>query len=311
MNVALGGQAIAAEQRLPLGFSKKSTLALVCLCAGIAPLAARWIPDDVVRISYGLLVSVAYLAFTLFARKRASLRQFWELSLAFFVLALFSVLNGSIPGYVATYILHAPPNAGNPMASTVSGTVVIQLLETFIAIVPVIVATLVSGRDLGSIYVQKGVMGKWLVLAIGFFVAFYLFLLTIPLRPDSPARQLLPSDSTLSVDRVLALTPALLVVAISNGFFEEEFLFRGLFLQKYEWLFGARVANVLQAAIFAIAHVGITYTPSALLFIVVFVFPLGLIAGYLMRATRSVITPGIFHGALDMGIYLAFLSYVS
>jgi hypothetical protein len=172
MNMALGGQTIAAEQRLPLDVSKKSTLAIVCLCAGVAPLAARWIPDDVVRTSYGLLVTVAYLAFTLFARKQASLRQFWELSLAFFVLALFSILNGSIPAYVGTYILHAPPNAGNPMASTVSGTVVIQLLETVFAVLPVIVVTLVSGRDLGSIYVKKGVIGKWLVVAIGFFVLF-------------------------------------------------------------------------------------------------------------------------------------------
>jgi uncharacterized protein len=311
MNIALGGQAIAAQQRLPLEFSKKATLAIVCLCAGVAPIAGRWIPDDVVRISYGLVVTAAYLGFTLVARKQASLRQFWELSLAFTVLAAFWVLNGSVPGYVGTYILHAPPNAGNPMASTVSGTVVIQLLQTFIAVALVVGATLLSGRDLGSIYVQKGVVGKWLVVAIGVFVVVYLFVLTLPLRPDSPARQLLPSDSTLSIDRVLALTPALLVVAIANGFFEEEFLFRGLFLRKYEWFLGARLANLLQAAIFSVAHVGITYTPSALLFIALLVFPLGLIAGYLMRATRSVITPGIVHAAVDMAIYMAFLSYAA
>ena len=40
-------------------------------------------------------------------------------------------------------------------------------------------------------------------------------------------------------------------------------------------------------------------------------FPLGLAAGYLMRTTESVLTPAIFHGALDIAIYLVFLSYVS
>jgi membrane protease YdiL (CAAX protease family) len=63
--------------------------------------------------------------------------------------------------------------------------------------------------------------------------------------------------------------------------------------------------------VFAAAHVGVTYTPNFLLFAVLLIFPLGLFGGYLMRRTNSVITPGIFHGALDMGIYLAFLSYAS
>ncbi len=310
MTVAPGRQVVAAEQGVPLDLSKKIALAVVCVCAGVTPLAAKWIPDDVARVAFGLLLAAAYLAVALFIRRHSSLRQFSELSLAFFVLAFALALNNFLPGYVGTAVLHDPPNAGNPLASTVTGTVAIQLLETCIPIVLVIVVTLVSGGDLASIYVQKGLTGKWLVLAIGFFVVFYLLVLTIPLRPDSPARQILPSSSALSVARVLAVTPALLVVSIANGF-EEEFLTRCLFLQKYERFFGARAANVLQAMIFAVFHIGITYTPNALLFILVAVFPLGLAAGYLMRATRSVITPGIFHGALDMGIYLAFLSYAS
>ncbi|MGN6813008.1 MAG: lysostaphin resistance A-like protein, partial [Thermomicrobiales bacterium] len=114
----------------------------------------------------------------------------------------------------------------------------------------------------------------------------------------------------LSLAHLLALTPALLVVAFTNGF-EEEVLFRGLFLEKYQALFGFGVANMLQAAAFAIAHVGISYTPAALFFIVVLVFPLGLAAGYLMRATNGITVPVIFHAALDLAIYLAFLSYVA
>jgi membrane protease YdiL (CAAX protease family) len=112
----------------------------------------------------------------------------------------------------------------------------------------------------------------------------------------------------MTVARFLALSPPLVLMAFSNAF-EEEFLFRGLFLQKYEWLFGPVLANVLQAMVFSIAHTGVTYTPSAIVFIVIIVFPLGLIAGYLMRATSSVLTPAIFHGALDMAIYVTFLSY--
>jgi len=301
---------VSEAHRPRLDIRQKSVLAIVCLCAGIAALAAKWIADDVARVTYSLLVMALFLAITVYARATTSLRQFWELSFAFSAFAVVQVLNNSIPGYVGTSILHDHPAPGNPFASTVSGTVVIQLVGTFVAIVPIIVLTRVSGRDLGSIYLRKGIVGRWLLLAIIFFVLFYFFIATIPLRPDSFAQRLLPTNGLVTFDRFLALTPALLVMVISNGF-EEEFLFRGLFLQKYNFFFNAPVSNVLQAAIFSVAHAGVSYTPSAVLFIVVAVFPLGLLAGYLMRATDSVITPGIFHGALDVPIYLAFLSYAS
>jgi membrane protease YdiL (CAAX protease family) len=100
------------------------------------------------------------------------------------------------------------------------------------------------------------------------------------------------------------------VIAISNGF-EEEVLFRGLFIQKYNAFSGIRDSNVLQALILTIAHAGITYTPVALLFIVAVVFPLGRVAGYLMRATNGIVASSIFHGGLDLAIRLGFLSNVT
>ena len=76
-------------------------------------------------------------------------------------------------------------------------------------------------------------------------------------------------------------------------------------------MFGKHTSNLLQAVIFTIAHAGITYTPIALIFLIVIVFPLGLITGYLMRTTRGIVAPMILHAGTDIPIYLAFLSYVS
>ena len=300
---------LAAERPIHLDVSRKLALVGVCLCAGIAPLAVRWMGDDALRIVCGALLTIGYLAFALFARRQLSaVHTCWELAFAFFILALVQVLNNSIPGFVGTVLLHDHPNAANPFASTISGTVILQLLTTLIAIVPVVGLTLVSGKDLRSISARAGVAGGWLALALVFFVLFYVFLATIPLRPGSVAERLLPTNGTPTFAALLGLTPALLLVSISNGF-EEELLFRGLFLQKYERFFGARLANVIQALIFSVAHRGISYTPVAWLFVVLVVFPLGLAAGYLMRATRGVLLPGLFHGALDMAIYLAVLTY--
>jgi membrane protease YdiL (CAAX protease family) len=292
-------------QRFHLEAGQQLILAVICLCAGIVPFA-RWIPGDYTRIVY----TAVLLAFALFARNHASLRKYWELSFAFFILGVVAVLQNFVNGYVGTSILHDPPNGGDPLASTVMGTTVIQLLDSFSAIVPIVVLTRLSGSDLGSIYVRKGVLGRWFVFALVFFVLFYFLLATLPLRPDSPAQRLLPQSGTLTLGRFLVLTPALLVVSLSNAF-EEEFMFRGLFLQKYGLFFGPQIANVLQAIVFASAHVGVTYTPNFLIFVALLIVPLGLFGGYLMRATNGVITPGIFHGAVDMGIYLAFLSYAT
>jgi hypothetical protein len=177
-------------------------------------------------------VSSALICAAGLSSTRPALRKYWELAFAFAIFGLVSVLDRFVNGYVGASILHDPPNGGDPLASTVSGTVVIQILDSLAAIVPIVVLTRISGRDLGSIYVRTGVAGRWLLGAIVFFVLFYLFLASLPLRPDSLARRLLPESSTLTLAGFTALTPALLLVSLSNGF-EEELLFRGLFLQKY------------------------------------------------------------------------------
>jgi membrane protease YdiL (CAAX protease family) len=303
-------QSIASSGVPTTSKGTQAMLVVYCLCAGVAPLAARWITVDVVRVATGVVLDVILLALNGYARNEPSLRQYWALPFAFFVLACVQVLNNTIPGFVGTTLLHAPPNAGNPLSSTVPGTVVVQLVGMLVAILPIILLTKVAGRDLGSIYVRRGKLGGWLGFAIVFFVIIYLFIATLPLRPDSPVHRLLPANGALTFERVLFLSPALLVVVLSNAF-EEELLFRGLFLQQFNLFFGAGVANVLQAVIFSIAHAGVTYTPSALLFIVAVVFPFGLFAGYLMHSTKSVIVPSIVHAGLDIAIYVAFLSYAA
>ena len=277
-------------------------LALACLGSGLAALAGKWMPGEGAKIAYSVVVTALFLALTLQARRRASFRRFWELPFAFFVLAFVQLLNNSIPHYVGV-LMHDTPTTHNGLASTVHGSVIIQLLDTAIGIVPVLVFTKLAGMDLGSIYLRRGRFGARFVMAL---VGFGLFF-GASLRG---AHRLIPTNGTVTPGRFLTWTPALLVMVISNGF-QEELLFRGLFLQKFHDFFGIHGSNFLQAAVFALAHIGVTYTPSALVFIVLYVFPLGLLTGYLMRTTDSVIAPAIFHAGTDIPIYLAFLSYAA
>jgi membrane protease YdiL (CAAX protease family) len=271
-----------------LGVVKKSALAVLCLAGGVAPLAARLLPGESAEVAYGLVITAVLLALTVLVRRSVTLNRFWELPFAFFVLAVVQVLNNSVPSYFLGHVLHQHAVSGNPLASTVSGIVALARA---------------AGLGLGSIYWRVGRFGRAYVIAIAGFIALYV------LVGLSPAHRLVLSHGTITFSRYLALAPALLVLVISNGF-QEEFLFRGLFLQRYNAFFGAYVANILQALIFAFAHAGITYTPSALVFILVAVFPLGLVAGYLMRSSDGVVAPAILHAGVDIPIYLAFLTFV-
>ncbi|HXQ17168.1 MAG TPA: CPBP family intramembrane glutamic endopeptidase, partial [Caulobacteraceae bacterium] len=268
--------------------SKKWLLSALCLSGGVLPVAARWLPGDFLRLSYGLLIAFIFLIAAALLGKSVNLRRLRLLLLAIFTFSLIQILNNFLPGYALTHILHETATAGNPLASTLSASVVIQLLETSIALIPIFILNRASGEHPGAIYAQKGKIGRWVIFAILAFLVFYLITFRVT------ARHWFPINGSMTVGRYLSLTPPLLLMVLTNGL-QEEFLFRALFLRKYTALLGPHTANLIQAIVFTIAHVGVTYTPNALLFLIVFVFPLGLFMGYLMRRTDSVIAPVIFH----------------
>lgn len=291
------------ERSTSLSAGQRSLLAVSCIGAGALALSMRYVPGDITRVIWGLAVAAVFLALALAARQRPSLRQFWELPFAFFVLALFVALDNTLPQYVAASVLRAAPVPGNPLAATVGGTVIVQLVEVLITVALVVGLTKAAGGSPGSIYLRWGSFGRALAIGGAGFILFY------ALFAFHPSSQFFPMHGGMTSQRFLTLTPALLTIALGNGFLEE-LVFRGLFLQKYNAVFGPVLANVLQAVIFALAHVGVSYTPFALLFIVLIVFPLGLLLGYLMRSSNGILASSLFHAGADIPIYLAFLSYV-
>lgn len=285
-----------------LGNGKKAGLAVLCILAGTAALSYSFIANDLARFLYTAAVAATYFGCTFALRRSPTLGKYWELSSAFFVLAVVGMLN-NLSHYVGTYVLNSPPVPGNPLASSVTASVIVQLVETLVAIVPILVITKAFGFPLGSVYARKGRLRGLFAAAIAVFVVLLIF----TARHSS---NFIPTNAAGSHSNFIALAPALLVLVISNGF-QEEFLFRGLFLQRYSAFFGGPVAMLLSAIVFGIAHLGVTYTPSALLFILVAVFPLGLVTAFLMRRTDGIVTPAVLHAGFDLPIYWAFLTYVS
>ena len=287
-----------------LGSGRKWALAAACVLVGFAALAARSIPSEAGQVAYGAVLAALLLGAALYLRSRPELASLAPLGFGFFVFALVQVLNNSLPKLFLAAVLRETPTAGDPLAATVWGTVWVQLFDTAIALVPILVLAAWSGAGWRSIYLQRGRFGWPLLLAIAAFAIF--FALTASLR----LHRLFPMHAGMTTATVLSLTPALLLMVASNGL-QEEFLFRALFLRRYAALFGFPLANLVQALVFAFAHLGVTYTPSAIFFVGAIVFPLGLLLGWLMHRSDGVWAPVIFHAGADLPIYLAFLSYVA
>jgi membrane protease YdiL (CAAX protease family) len=178
-----------------------------------------------------------------------------------------------------------------------------MLVSTSIIVSTIIIFTKVSGNSSGSIFLKKGKLRLGLTFG---FVGFLIFALTA-----IPAAQYLFQGRNLSLDRVIAWLPWILPIVLLNGV-REELLYRGLFLKKFEPELGLKTSNLLQAIIFSLSHsvagMGLNgYTPYVWA-LVVFTFSLGLVWGYIMQRTNSIIGSALFHAGTDIPIFLGIFS---
>jgi len=289
----------------PTNLPHTPRLGFMAACAVLAAalLGSHWVQDTSIAMLYAGVVALAVGAFVASAWRASWFLPWRALGSAFLAFALVQLLNVAVQ-WTGANLLHQAPTGGNPLASSVWGTLVVQLLETGVAVGAIVAVTLACGLNLKSIYLGRGKPGRWLLVAVAVFIAMYAVTCLLPLH------RLFPVNAALPLTTKLALTPALVVLALSNGV-QEELLFRGLFLRKYDAWLGRGAANVLQALVFTLAHAGITYAATLLLFAVAFIFPLGLVAGRLMQKTDSLWAPAVLHAAFDIPIYMAFLTAVS
>jgi membrane protease YdiL (CAAX protease family) len=155
---------------------------------------------------------------------------------------------------------------------------------------------------LSSIFINKERSWKWLVVGIIGFLVFFL------LAAFGFSRSFFPNNG-VTLSRFLALTPALIVLVLCNGL-REELWFRGLFLKKYGRFLGPLSSNMLAAIIFASFHVQVQYSRSLPIFLAVALIQ-GLVLGYLMQKSESILAPVVFHAGTDIPIFLVYLSYAS
>ncbi len=286
----------------------RAGLVAFCLAAAFMYRASvSLIPSGVLEDGFVLALSALFLTLAFLARRGQSLKKYWEIPFAFFVFTVAGFFgDGTISPFQHLFVkdvLHQTTSTNNPLASTVLGMVLAQLFGTLILVIPIILLTRASGSDLRSIFIARPRTRWGLVVGVVCFLVIYF------LAARGRTEGFFPTNGGITRARFLALTPALVVLVLLNGF-REELWFRGLFLNKYGRFLSPVSSNLLAAGIFTSFHVQVQYSASIVPFLA-YALIIGLILGWLMQRTKSILAPAIFHAGTDIPIFLVYLSYAS
>lgn len=244
--------------------------------------------DYLGRIALGAVLLTA----ALLARKSPRFEKYWQVLFALFIM----VVAVSLDYITGKYLLYFVPIKDQ----TAFGSFLQKLNECFIISLVVIAFTRVSGNSLGSIFLQKGNLKLGLIIGLCTFA--------VAAAGSIPMAELLfkvPPHS-LTFAKMLPWLPWLLLFVLLNAF-EEELLFRGLFLRKLEPFFGKFLSVFMVALVFTALHIGTTYSSDQRIFIAV-TFPLALLWGYIMQKTDAIWASVLFHAGMDIPIIIGIFS---
>jgi len=175
------------------------------------------------------------------------------------------------------------------------GIALAKISDSFFICLVLIFSFLIAGHKLKDIYLTKGKLTLGLIIG---FITFILLGFLAIYNPEQP----------IGSEFLIKNSVWILLFIFSNAFMEE-LLFRGIFLKQLTKFLKPVWTIILTSIVFAAAHLQVTYTADVLFFTGI-VFILGLIWGFLMYFSRSIIASLLFHAGADLmiiiPIYLSF-----
>jgi uncharacterized protein len=247
------------------------------------------LPSDI-DIPARIALILAFLVSALLLRRSRRFNKYWLVLFAFFIASFAQALDYYFSGWSLGLL--------GLDIKTPAGIAMDKLESTFLIVVPILLFTMVSGGNPASIFLQKGKLRSGLIIGITVFIA--IAAISIPWAKWQY------QTGDLSLSRVVPWIPWILLFVLANGI-NEELLFRGLFLRKLEPHLGAFPANLCMAIPFTMLHIGVDYTQNSLMFLA-FLLPLGLLLGYVMQKTNSIIGSWLIHASVDISVALALFS---
>ena len=241
---------------------------------------------------YRMILVVGLLILALLARKSQRFARYWQILFAGCIASLATAIDYYLP---SRYWLLG---ALNILIRTPAGLALDKLDSSLVIILTILLLNKVSGNSLADLYLRRGHLKKGLTIGLIAFI--------ISVAGSIPFSQLFFNAHDLTLQKVLPWTPWILIFVIGNAF-NEELLFRGLFLGKYEPLLGKFLSNLVIAIPFALHHSGVSYTQDTLMFLALLI-PLSLAWGYVTQKTGSLWGSILFHAGTDIPIVLSIFS---
>jgi membrane protease YdiL (CAAX protease family) len=242
---------------------------------------------------YAASTTGVFLVASLLFKRSTRFAKYWPVTYAFFIASTVNLVSDLFGGYNTQFVnLFGDTTARNRIYALA------KMYETLLIVIPIIVLTLVSGANLGSIFLKVGNQNaKWgfgiggLVL-VNFFTSVLIFFGT--------GFELPKLGSAIGWGFVFSICNAL----------SEELWIRGLFLRKMSPILGVAGSILLTSTTFAVLHFNsVAFFPSiAVPVFVANTFTLGLACGILMMKTDSIWGAYLIHMAADVFLFVATLA---
>lgn len=145
-----------------------------------------------------------------------------------------------------------------------------------------------NGETLRSLYLTGGKIGRNLLLGVA-------------ASSLSAVQYVVMNGASFSFIQLMMWIPWLAIFSVSNSLMEE-LMFRGLFLRKYEELFGEYQSNLLISAVFSLSHAALLpfMGVQMLIIFIVFLFIQAYVWGYITQKTGSLWGAVLAHAVADI-----------
>jgi membrane protease YdiL (CAAX protease family) len=247
---------------------------------------------------WGLTALLLLLAVVM--HKVPGLQIYWKIASALFIAAAANAINLSLGNFLAP-ILHLQEEDMRFLA-------IDKLSQAIPIVLTIILLTLWSGDDLGSLFLKKGDLRLGLRFGlISFAIFVVIFTVIVIFQAKGPASQGLFA-SGINPTTIISSIPWILMFCFVNSFMEELW-FRGVSLNKLTPLLGWVPSIIVTAMVFGVSHLAATYiTPVQMLLFSTIVIGLGLVNAYMMLKTDSIWGSVLFHAGYDLLVIIPILA---
>jgi len=242
----------------------------------------NFIPSSLRLIVRIIIAGMLVLStFALYKTER-SWNKYWKIS--------YSLLISSVGLVLAWFFGNWYTLIPGLSTNTVEGIAIAKVAEVIPIVVAILAGTWLIDRDFTSVFLRGGNLKK--TFKIGLIVS------PIALIPFLALGGL---SLSVGLDVIFAWLPWMCLFAFSNAFMEE-LMIRGLFLKKYNAIFGKNTSLLLTSVIFALFHQAIIEFTDPVTFTIflLITFILGISWGYIMQKSDSIWGAVLAHAIADI-----------